>query len=599
MSNKSRISVSISLLCITHFVLSMDDPHEKKAETPKIYPQIPVAATPTVELPSVPSMNSTGSLSNSSGLYNSGSYSWSFNPVSFVTGLVSSAATTVHNKLSDDAALKKVGYPITDTYAQSELTKCFELYKNLLEPKNKTALKENLERIQRRTEYLTRIFCILPDRPDFDDIIMHCNKHHQRAMSVFLKDWYQKFLEKKLNAYNQLSEEIKQLNTSQDYKPQLTISSSSASTDSHSLQLTIPTFACATQYLWDGASSLYNTAKNELSDIAAFQKLGWPIHDITAQQELNITMQNYNRVMEAHTREKCAEELSFVLRRTEYLVRAYLALPHMHDAFEFAQHLMKYHQRAMFPLLLQLFMSFTQDKHEDLRLKKNEILPQTCGAIAESKISFNFGKLTNKNAEEIKQSLGRAHCVLLKQIHSINGFVMTEETRNIEMLSQAADFVITNMRFIKLGVLTADCLPILFNDTKNKAIGIAHAGWRGSVDNISRAVLESMQRNYQTKSEDVSIVFGPCIHACCYKVGQELISRVKIHSFGEKTIMKRGGDQFFDLLAFNKALLVQLGVKENAIDSRNSVCTACNQEYHSHRREGELAGRQLSTVWIE
>ena len=300
MSNKSRIYLHISLLCSTQLGLCMDNPNDKKPEIQKIYPQIPDSTTVT----SSPSQSMNLSGSANSNLYNSGSYSWSFNPVSFVTGLVSSAATTVHNKLSDDAALTKVGYPTTDTYAQSELTKCMELYKHILEPKNKAALKDNLERIQRRTEYLTRIFCILPDRPDFDDIIMNCNKYHQKVMSVFLKDWYQKFLEKKLNAYNQLSEEIKQLNTSQDYKSQLPISSSSANTDSHSLQLTIPTFACATQYLWDSASSLYNTAKNELSDAAAFQKLGWPINDISAQQELNSTMQHYDKIMQADTREK-------------------------------------------------------------------------------------------------------------------------------------------------------------------------------------------------------------------------------------------------------------------------------------------------------
>lgn len=595
MSNTCTIYVHIFLLCTTQFGLCMDNSNTKRSETPEIYPQIPTASAGLQQ----PAVHPNGSLlNNSSGLYGSGSYSWSFNPVSFVTGLVSSAATTVHNRLSDDAALKKIGYPLTDSYAQSELAKCSELYNTLLDPKDKRNIKENLERVQRRTEYLTRIFCILPDRPDFDDIIIHCNKYHQKAMSVFLKDWYQKFLEKKLNAYNQLSEEIKELSTSQDYKQQLQIPGLSAEIDPHSLQLTIPTLGAATQYLWDSASSLYNTAKNELSDSAAFQKLGWPIGDFTSQQELSITMQHYNDIMANNTREKCAEELSFILRRTDYLVRAYLALSYRHDAFEFAQHLMKYHQKAMFPLLFQLFARFTQEKHEDLRLKKNEILPEKLSTTIEQKIGFEFGKLTNKNAEEIKQSPETVDCFLLKQKHETTGFVVNQETCNREKLSQLGDFLVTNIPKRKLGILTADCLPIIFND-KNKAIGIAHAGWRGSVAGIAKEVINSMIRHYNTKPEDVSIIFGPCIHSCCYKVGQDLISRVKEYTFGEKTIIKRDDDQFFDLLAFNKALLISLGVKAAAIDSSNSVCTACNKEYHSHRREGEMAGRQLSTVWIE
>jgi YfiH family protein len=238
------------------------------------------------------------------------------------------------------------------------------------------------------------------------------------------------------------------------------------------------------------------------------------------------------------------------------------------------------------------------NQREDLRLKEEAMLKKSDVMAIESKISFNFGKLTHKNAEEIKVSPGAHDCFLLKQQHGTTGFVVNQETCTREKLSQLGDFLVTNIPKRKLGILTADCLPIIFND-KNKAIGIAHAGWRGSVAGISKEVINSMIRNYNTKPEDLSIVFGPCIHACCYKVKEDLIKRVKEFTFGEKTIIKRGDDQFFDLLAFNKALLISLGVKEAAIDSSNSKCTSCNKEYHSHRREGEMAGRQLSTVWIE
>jgi YfiH family protein len=239
------------------------------------------------------------------------------------------------------------------------------------------------------------------------------------------------------------------------------------------------------------------------------------------------------------------------------------------------------------------------NQREDLRLKEEAMLKKSGMMAIESKISFNFGKLTHKNAEEIKKSPEAADCFLLKQQHGTTGFVVNQETRNREKLSQLGDFLLTNIPKVKLGILTADCLPIIFNDTKNKAVGIAHAGWRGSLAGISKEVINSMIRNYNTKEDDISIVFGPCIHACCYKVKEDLIARVKEYNFGEKTIIKRGDDQFFDLLAFNKALLISLGVKEAAIDSSNSKCTSCNTHYHSHRREGEQAGRQLSTVWIE
>lgn len=574
MSNKSRGSWGIFLVCVTHSLCSMDD---KKTEDLK-----------------QSGGNSTVSLSSS------GSYSWTFNPLSMISGLVSSAANTVYNQTSQDAPFQKLGFPLTDSYASTELTKSVKLYKDILTTDDIDISKEYMWRVFRRTEYLTRIFSILSERPDFDDIILHCQKNHVPAMSVFLRDWYEKFLAQKLAVYNQLNEERKKLSLVQDEKEIVPRPQLNPACDAYSVQITVPTLAGLGESLWKNTNSLYVSAKNELSDAAAFQKLGWPLDDSKAQLELIDTLNRYDKVLSADTKDDShIEAIAFVLRRTEYLVRAFLAIPFRGDGFEFSEHLLKYHYKAMFPVLVQKIIDFTRKKHEGVMLRKNEISSQPNSEIVENKIDFKFGMITNKNTEEIKKSTLVADCFLLKQKHETSGFVVTKENQNVEKLSQEGDFLVTSIPKIKLGILTADCLPIIFNDNKNNAVGIAHAGWRGSVSGISKSVLESMHKNYTTKPEDLSVIFGPCIHQCCYKVGQDLIARVKEHSFGEKTIITRENDQFFDMVAFNKALLINLGIKDAAIDATQSTCTSCNKEYHSHRREGELAGRQLSTVWIK
>ena len=593
MSKARTVYIHIVLLCSTQLGLCMDDLNAKKTETPRIYPAIPAASSAGSPQSVLNSSNGTA-LNNSSDLYSSGSYSWSFNPISFVTGLVSSALTTAYNKMSPEAPFYKIGYPSTS--AQEGLTTCIRNYKNILNTNDAVEREKILQYIFRRTEYLVRVFCALPTRTDFGAVTVHCQSYHQPAMPMLLKDWYNKYFEDKVAEQNELREKRRRLNESLDVP---VIPEWEPIKDAYSLQITIPTVSSIVESFWNNANSAYETVKNELSDDKAFLKLGWPINNSSAREQLIKTLSRYDKVLLADTEQERIDAVYFVLRRTFYLVRAFLALQSRSDGAPFATHLILYHKRAMFPVLLQLFEKFTADNDRDLQLKKDALLKKlnNHSESMNNKIGFNFGKLTNKNAEEVKKSPEAADCFLLKQQHGTTGFVVTQETRNTEKLSQLGDFLVTNIP-VPLGILTADCLPIIFND-KNKAIGIAHAGWRGSVDFISKAVLESMQRHYQTKPEDVSIIFGPCIHPCCYKVGQELISRVNAHSFGEKTIIKRGDDHFFDLLAFNKALLISLGVKEAAIDTSNSKCTSCNKEYHSHRREGEQAGRQLSTVWIE
>ena len=106
------------------------------------------------------------------------------------------------------------------------------------------------------------------------------------------------------------------------------------------------------------------------------------------------------------------------------------------------------------------------------------------------------------------------------QIHS--DIVNVVDESNIGQ-KKDGDSLITNLKNVPLLVFTADCVPIAIIDKKNKAVGLAHAGWRGTYEKIAQKTIEGMVNNYKTSVEDIVCIIGPSIGPCCYEVSKELI----------------------------------------------------------------------------
>jgi YfiH family protein len=212
-------------------------------------------------------------------------------------------------------------------------------------------------------------------------------------------------------------------------------------------------------------------------------------------------------------------------------------------------------------------------------------------------IIFHFGN-AQESLETLQQRFALQSLIILDQVHGIEGYVITKENSCMSFKSQQGDFLVTNERYIGIGVLTADCLPIIFIDKKHDAIGIAHAGWRGSIQNISKNILECMHRNYNTCIEDISIYFGPCAKACCYEVQKGFLEPFTLFSFGLDSFSYKKNHLFFDLTYFNKQLLLSMGLPQTAFNDEYNCCTICNEDYFSYRRQGDTAGRQVSIVAI-
>ncbi len=200
----------------------------------------------------------------------------------------------------------------------------------------------------------------------------------------------------------------------------------------------------------------------------------------------------------------------------------------------------------------------------------------------------------------LKKILHLESLVLLKQIHGTQGFVVSEErVTSLLEKKEEGDFLITQREHTGLGVYTADCLPIIFYDTCNRAVGICHAGWRGSVDQVALKTLERMQHHFGTDLDHLRIFFGPSAKVCCYEVTPEFEKNLEYIAYKDQVLVAHGEQLFFNLPLFNKLQLESFGVKKEAFHCRYNLCTICNVSFCSSRRNGQNMQRQLTVVALK
>ena len=137
-----------------------------------------------------------------------------------------------------------------------------------------------------------------------------------------------------------------------------------------------------------------------------------------------------------------------------------------------------------------------------------------------------------------------------KQIHS--NIVNKVDKDNIGQIIDG-DAIITNEKNVPLLILTADCVPVVLVDKVNKAVGLVHAGWRGTYGKICSETLQSMKENYNTNTEDVVAIIGPSIGKCCYEVSYDLVEKFSalLPNADEKIYEIRDEKYYLDLWEIN------------------------------------------------
>jgi polyphenol oxidase len=216
-------------------------------------------------------------------------------------------------------------------------------------------------------------------------------------------------------------------------------------------------------------------------------------------------------------------------------------------------------------------------------------------------MSLSFGDTRDSlnNRKRFLSVLGIDYRELItaKQVHGKNVEYITAKDKgrgalDYESSVMDTDGFITDQPGVPLAILTADCLSVFIYDPQRPAIGILHAGWRSTEQNISQEGIKRMQSIFGSRPEELYVGFGPSIRVCCFEVEKDFKSNFP---FG---LFQRDGRVFMDIALINRRQLIDCGVKpDNIIDP--ALCTFSGEDFFSFRKEAKTAGRMISVIMLK
>ena len=222
--------------------------------------------------------------------------------------------------------------------------------------------------------------------------------------------------------------------------------------------------------------------------------------------------------------------------------------------------------------------------------------------------SLNCGLGSNDKKNKVKQNLNivknklsknSKNIFLLHQIHS-NKFIYINKNFKFNKKKIKADAVITDQPKIPIGVLTADCVPILIYESKKNIVAAIHAGWRGAYKNIIKRVINYMLKK-GCKKNFITAAIGPCIHQNSYNVKEDFKKKfLKKDKKNKIFFKKKKSIIYFDLPNFVKNQLKSLKITK--IDTINIDTFVKKNNFfssrHSLRLNHDDYGRNISIIMI-
>jgi YfiH family protein len=204
----------------------------------------------------------------------------------------------------------------------------------------------------------------------------------------------------------------------------------------------------------------------------------------------------------------------------------------------------------------------------------------------------------HENHERICAALGitRAKIVSPHQVHS--AAVRVVDARDRGQVCEQTDALVTDTPGVYLMLRFADCVPVLFHDPVRRVVGLAHAGWRGTVACIARATVREMVETFGCRPADIRAGIGASIGPCCYEVGDEVVEAARRVFPSVPDLLQRqpSGRWHLDLWVANRHQLVSEGLSEIEVSAQ---CTACRtDEWFSHRAENGRTGRHGAVIGL-
>ncbi len=232
------------------------------------------------------------------------------------------------------------------------------------------------------------------------------------------------------------------------------------------------------------------------------------------------------------------------------------------------------------------------------------------GIFSSMNLAFNRGDDPDRVTENYKRlcsSIGldyeslvasaQDHHTFVRRVGKENVGVGIRKPRDME----SVDALITNEKGVTLVTYYADCTPLFFVDIEKKAIGLAHAGWRGTVGRIGEKVIEKMTAEFGTNPEDLVCAVGPAISKCCYEVDKSCADEFyQLEDLDNSKFIfpKENNKYMIDLLETNRQILIKAGVRESNI-TVSDLCTRCNSDLlWSHRATNGQRGTMCAMMGI-
>ena len=224
--------------------------------------------------------------------------------------------------------------------------------------------------------------------------------------------------------------------------------------------------------------------------------------------------------------------------------------------------------------------------------RKGGVSPPPYDTLNMGRTSGDLSGNLARNRDRIGEAFrfDRNRLILLNQRHQ-DGILVLKEPIHAIASPLEYDALVTNAPNLYLGILTADCLPILVVDPRRKAIGAIHAGRSGTALHITTKCLKTMRDEFGSSIGDLRIAIGPSIGACCYEIDQRVF-QLEWEPFSTSA---GEGKWRVDLARINLDQMEEEGVSRAQIAWIN-LCTRCNRDlFFSYRNEGNT-GRQLSFI---
>ncbi len=252
------------------------------------------------------------------------------------------------------------------------------------------------------------------------------------------------------------------------------------------------------------------------------------------------------------------------------------------------------------PLLQTAANGLCYYQHPDWAHLKHGIFTRHGGVSAAPWASLNLGgtvgdttAAVRANHEKMYSTLGvnSARALTTWQVHGADVIVAQQPLPGRRWLAQA-DGMVTDRPDTPLVMRFADCTPLLLHDPRCGVIGIAHAGWRGTVQGIGANMIRTMQQMYGSQPIDIQAWIGPTISPACFQVGEEVVAAVQQYFGTREGLVRRDsmdGTAYVDLWAANMLDLQRMGVEQITV---LPICTMQNtQDFFSHRGEKGRTGR--------